>query len=62
LRIRSGAGEFDVCITKVVREGRNVVMIGRMGVWEASLALTAGEALHLAKSMAFPLLRALMGF
>lgn len=61
MRIHSGAGEFDVGITKVVREGGNVVMIGRMGIWEASLVLTAREALHLAKSMAFPLLRALMG-
>jgi hypothetical protein len=60
LRIHSGAGEFDVSITKVVREGQSVVMIGRMGVWEARLVLTAGEALHLAKSLALPLLRALL--
>ncbi len=60
MRIYSGAGEFDVSIMKVVREERSVVMIGRMGVWEAKLVLTAGEALRLAKSMALPLLRALL--
>ena len=61
MRIVSGAGEFDVTISKVVLEDRSVVMIGKMGVWEARLVLTAGEALGLAKSMALPLLRALLG-
>jgi hypothetical protein len=60
LRIHSGAGEFDVRITRVVTEGRSVVMIGRMGIWEARLVLTTREALYLAKSIAMPLLRALL--
>jgi hypothetical protein len=36
------------------------VMIGRMGVWEARLVLTAGEALGPAKSTALPLIPAVL--
>jgi len=60
MRIHSGAGDFDVRITKVITEGRSVVMIGRMGIWETRLVLTTREALYLAKSIALPLLRALL--
>lgn len=60
MQIYSGTGEFDVTIMKVVSEERSVVMIGRMGVWEARLVPTVGEALRLAKSMTIPLLRALL--
>jgi hypothetical protein len=60
LRILSGAGEFEVRITKVVNEDGDIVMLGRMGLWEARLVLTTKEALVLAKSIAVPVLRAVL--
>lgn len=60
MRVVSGAGEFDITIDKFVNEDRNVVMIGKMGYWEAKLILKPGEALRLAKGMALPLLRGLL--
>jgi len=60
LRVTSGAGEFDITISKVINEDRNVVMIGKMGYWEAKLTLTPKEALSLAKGILLPLLKAVL--
>jgi len=60
MRVASAAGEFDITIAKIVNEDRNVVMVGKMGLWEAKLTLTPEEAVSLAKGMILPLLRALL--
>lgn len=60
MRVSSGAGEFDIAIAKIVNEDRNVVMVGKMGLWEAKLTLTPKEAVSLAKGMILPLLKALL--
>lgn len=62
MRVVSGAGEFEMRVTKVVNEDQSVVMVGQMGYWEAKLILKRREAISLAKAMALPLLRALMNF
>ena len=57
MHVISGAGDFDIRIT---REDHHVVMIGKMGYWETKLILKPGEAFGLAKAMILPLLGALL--
>jgi hypothetical protein len=59
MHVTSGAGEFDISIARVVNDGKNVVMIGKMGLWEARLTLTPKEALSLARGMMLPLVKSL---
>lgn len=41
--IKSQAGEFDIAIEKFEVEGSHLVMVGKMGVWDARTYLTARE-------------------
>ena len=43
--IKSMAGEFDISIDGFEIEGRHLVMIGRMGVWDARTYITGAELL-----------------
>ena len=43
--IKSMAGEFDISIEGFEIEGRHLVMIGRMGVWDARTYITGTELL-----------------
>jgi hypothetical protein len=46
MQIRSMAGEFDVSIERFESEGNDLVMVGKMGVWEARTYITPGELIH----------------
>lgn len=41
--IKSMAGEFDITIEGFEIEGRHLVMVGRMGVWDARTYITGAE-------------------
>ena len=41
--IKSMAGEFDISIEGFEVEGRYLVMVGRMGVWDARTYITGAE-------------------
>ena len=43
--IKSMAGEFDISIERFEMEGRHLVMVGRMGVWDARTYITGAELL-----------------
>lgn len=43
--IKSMAGEFDISIEGFEIEGRHLVMVGRMGVWDARTYITGPELL-----------------
>ena len=43
--IKSMAGEFDISIEGFEIEGRYLIMIGRMGVWDARTYITGAELL-----------------
>ena len=43
-----------------MKEERNIVMIGKMGYWEAKLILDPKEAMSLAKHMVVPLIMSLI--
>lgn len=44
--IKSMGGEFDIAIDGFEIEGRHLVMIGRMGVWDARTYITGTEFLR----------------
>jgi hypothetical protein len=43
--IKSLAGDFEVTISKFESENGQLVMVGKMGVWDARTYITAREAL-----------------
>ncbi len=43
--IKSMAGEFDISIEGFEIEGRHLIMVGRMGVWDARTYITGSELL-----------------
>lgn len=43
--IKSLAGEFEVAVERFDVEGRDLVMVGKMGVWDARMHISAGELL-----------------
>jgi hypothetical protein len=47
LLIKSPAGEFPITIDKFQIEGAQLVIVGRMGVWDARTHVDAGEFLML---------------
>jgi hypothetical protein len=47
LLIKSPAGEFPITIDKFQIEGAQLVIVGRMGVWDARTHVEAGEFLTL---------------
>jgi hypothetical protein len=47
LLIKSPAGEFPITIDKFETEGPQLIIVGRMGVWDARTHVEAGEFLML---------------
>ena len=43
--IKSLAGEFEVTVERFETEGRDLVMVGKMGVWDARMHIPARELL-----------------
>lgn len=41
--IKSLAGEFKVTVERFETEGRDLVMVGKMGVWDARMYIPARE-------------------
>lgn len=50
--IRSMAGDFELSIDRIEVEGRNLVIVGKMGVWDARSYLTAREAVSVLGKLA----------
>jgi hypothetical protein len=44
MRIESAAGEFDFTIESMRIDGDDIVIIGKMGVWEAETVMTREDA------------------
>jgi hypothetical protein len=47
LLIKSPAGEFPITIDKFQTDGSELIIVGRMGVWDARTHVEAGEFLML---------------
>ncbi|MBI2877997.1 MAG: hypothetical protein HYY20_14060 [Candidatus Tectomicrobia bacterium] len=62
MRIVSALGTFELNFTGIRIEGRNLVLVGRMGVWEgAKMVITPQEMAFLArKSLNLSLIRYLL--
>ena len=54
MRVYSGAGEFDLTIDKVYKKGRDLVMVGKMGVWESETIVTPEEFATIMKASMSP--------
>ena len=50
-KIVSSAGEMDMSLVSVGVEGDNIVMKGKMGVWDSSITVTPQEAAKMAGMM-----------
>jgi len=50
-KIISSAGEMDMSLVAIGVEGDNIVMKGKMGVWDAKVVVTPQEALKTAGMM-----------
>ena len=50
-RIVSSAGEMDMSLVSVGVEGDNIVMKGKMGVWDSKITVTPQEAAKMAGMM-----------
>ncbi len=47
MRIESGAGEFELVIQEITTSGDDVVLVGPMGVWDATTTITPEELVRL---------------
>jgi len=47
MRVLSGAGEFELEVREITIDGDNVVLVGPMGVWDASTTIRPEELVHL---------------
>ncbi len=52
--IKSLAGEFEVNIARFETENGQLVIVGKMGVWDARTYVTAREALGVMRKMLSP--------
>ncbi len=43
MKVVSGAGEFEISVEQVEIRGTTVVMVGKMGVWEAETFIERDE-------------------
>jgi hypothetical protein len=50
-KIVSSAGEMDMSLVSVGVEGDNIVMKGKMGVWDSKITVTPQEAAKMAGMM-----------
>jgi len=53
LLIKSPAGEFPITIERFEIEGSELVIVGKMGVWDARTHLTPRDFLHVARKLFF---------
>jgi hypothetical protein len=53
LLIKSPAGEFPITIERFEVEGSELVIVGKMGVWDARTHLTPRDFLHVARKLFF---------
>lgn len=53
------AGDFEISIQKFEVDGRHLVMVGKMGVWDARTYITARELVNVFGKMLSP---AVIGF
>jgi hypothetical protein len=53
LLIKSPAGEFPITIERFEVEGSELVIVGKMGVWDARTHLTPRDFLHVARKLLF---------
>ena len=51
--IKSPAGEFPITIERFEIEGSELVIVGKMGVWDARTHLTPRDFLHVARKLFF---------
>lgn len=51
--IKSPAGEFPITIDRFEIEGSELVIVGKMGVWDARTHLTPRDFLHVARKLFF---------
>ncbi len=54
MRVFSGAGEFDLTVDKVYKKGRDLVLVGKMGVWESETIVTPEEFATIMKASMSP--------
>lgn len=52
--IKSLAGEFEVDISRFEMENGQLVIVGKMGVWDARTYVTAREALSVMRKLLSP--------
>ena len=50
-KIVSSAGEMEMSLASIGVEGDNIVMKGKMGVWDSTISVTPREALKMAGMM-----------
>lgn len=50
-KIVSSAGEMDMSLVSIGVEGDNIVMKGKMGVWDSKITVTPQEAAKMAGMM-----------
>jgi hypothetical protein len=50
-KIVSSAGEMDMSLLEIGVEGDNIVMKGKMGVWDSKITVTPQEAAQMAGMM-----------
>lgn len=47
MQVRSGAGDFEISIERAEVRDRAVVLVGKMGIWEAETVIDEAELGHL---------------
>lgn len=60
MRVLSGAGEFELTIDRVYKRGRDLIMVGKMGVWESETIVTPEEFADIMRVSASPSIMALI--
>jgi hypothetical protein len=50
-RIKSSAGDTDISLNSIRVDDGNLVIKGKMGVWDADVVVTPKEALSIARMM-----------
>ena len=43
MKVISGAGEFEISVERVEVRGKDLVLVGKMGIWEAETFIKEGD-------------------
>jgi hypothetical protein len=54
MRVVSGAGEFEISVERIELRSGNMVLIGKMGVWEAETFIDTADIGTIARLSANP--------